>query len=719
MNDSIVRQSLRRGLDQAFRAMVRLAGIIVVAILVLLFGYLFSAVAPLFRPASLSMTATHAAMDEAEVTVYLQLLGDGSSAIRVTAQGQLQWMVMGDELRTHVGPMLDQPVLSVHALSRSGQLLAIQLADHSVQIWEFLPPREQSRHPVWRRRDSSPEAFRVVSRAWEMVRNDDGYVLAQAYADNIELQSVGATGGETVLGRLELPAGMVSANQLHLDPNGHWLYAVDHATSRVAAWLLDGRGQALATMLSDSLGPILQTELLVGGLSLIVHTEAGALHRLFPQRHPQGWVLSSVLQFEHDAAAEGLLAAESARRVMFFAADTHLSVWFAQRPGRVLRQRWDPQPNLAMSIAPNGERLLRQTPRAWYQYRIENAHPEMSMGSLWASLWYESYAQPSQVWQAGGHLPGAEPKLSLAPLLHGTLKAALYALLLAVPLAIGAAMYSAYFLAPALRQAIKPGIEIMEALPTVVLGFIAGLWLAPLLEEVFAAAVLFAILTVMTLGLVAVAGPRLLPKRWRFVVYGRELLWLIPLFAGVLGLASWWGPVLEAQFFAGNLLAWLAAAMDISYAQRNAVIVGLAMGFAIIPSIYSLAEDAIYGVPQHLSQGSLALGATPWQTLSGVVLPAAAPGIFSAVMVGMGRAVGETMIVLMASGNTPVLDWSIFSGMRSMAANVAMEMPEAGVGSTHYRMLFLAALVLLAMTFLLNTLAELVRQRMRHRYRLL
>jgi phosphate transport system permease protein len=113
------------------------------------------------------------------------------------------------------------------------------------------------------------------------------------------------------------------------------------------------------------------------------------------------------------------------------------------------------------------------------------------------------------------------------------------------------------------------------------------------------------------------------------------------------------------------------------------------------------------------------LGATPWQTLRGVVLPAAAPGIFSAVMVGMGRAVGETMIVLMASGNTPVLDWSIFSGMRSMAANVAMEMPEAAVASTHFRVLFLAALVLLAMTFFLNTLAEVVRQRMRHRYRLL
>ncbi|HEX2140047.1 MAG TPA: ABC transporter permease subunit, partial [Woeseiaceae bacterium] len=127
-------------------------------------------------------------------------------------------------------------------------------------------------------------------------------------------------------------------------------------------------------------------------------------------------------------------------------------------------------------------------------------------------------------------------------------------------------------------------------------------------------------------------------------------------------------------------------------------------------------EDAVFGVPKHLSYGSLALGATPWQTLVRVVLPTASPGMFSAVMIGFGRAVGETMIVLMATGNTPVMDWNIFEGMRTLSANIAVEMPESEVGSSHYRVLFLAALVLFLFTFLFNTAAEIIRQRLRRKY---
>lgn len=121
-------------------------------------------------------------------------------------------------------------------------------------------------------------------------------------------------------------------------------------------------------------------------------------------------------------------------------------------------------------------------------------------------------------------------------------------------------------------------------------------------------------------------------------------------------------------------------------------------------------------MPKHLTQGSLALGATPWQTLSRVVILTASPGIFSAVMMGLGRAVGETMIVLMATGNTPIMDFSMFQGLRTLAANIAVEMPESEVGSSHYRVLFLAAFVLFVFTFLFNTLAEFVRQRLREKY---
>jgi phosphate transport system permease protein len=145
-------------------------------------------------------------------------------------------------------------------------------------------------------------------------------------------------------------------------------------------------------------------------------------------------------------------------------------------------------------------------------------------------------------------------------------------------------------------------------------------------------------------------------------------------------------------------------------------VVGIAMGIAVIPTIYSIAEDAIFSVPKQLSLGSLALGATPWQTLVGVVLPTASPGIFSAVMIGMGRAVGETMIVLMATGNTAVMDFSMFQGLRTLSANIAVELPESEVGSTHFRLLFVAGLVLFIFTFVLNTLAEVVRQRLRQKY---
>ncbi|GAL11300.1 phosphate transport system permease protein PstC [Vibrio astriarenae] len=143
------------------------------------------------------------------------------------------------------------------------------------------------------------------------------------------------------------------------------------------------------------------------------------------------------------------------------------------------------------------------------------------------------------------------------------------------------------------------------------------------------------------------------------------------------------------------------------------------MGFAVIPTIFTIAEDAIFSVPKHLSDGSLALGATPWQTLVYVVLLTASPGIFSAVMMGLGRAVGETMIVLMATGNTPVMDWNVFEGMKTLAATIAVEMPESDVASSHYRILFLAALLLLAFTFAVNSLAEWVRLRLREKYRAL
>jgi len=207
------------------------------------------------------------------------------------------------------------------------------------------------------------------------------------------------------------------------------------------------------------------------------------------------------------------------------------------------------------------------------------------------------------------------------------------------------------------------------------------------------------------------------PRRLRSLVPdGWEAVLLMPVVLGLGWFALATSHSLETLLFGGSVRAWLTDSLGMDFDQRNAVIVGIAMGFAVIPTIFSMTEDAIFSVPKHLSQGSLALGATPWQTLLGVVLPTASPGIFSATMIGLGRAVGETMLVLMATGNTPVMDLSIFQGMRTLAANIAVEMPESEVASSHYRILFLAALVLFTLTFIANTGAEVVRQRLRKKY---
>jgi phosphate transport system permease protein len=353
------------------------------------------------------------------------------------------------------------------------------------------------------------------------------------------------------------------------------------------------------------------------------------------------------------------------------------------------------------------------TLRFWH---IDNEHPEVSLSALWQEVWYESYPKPDYIWQSSASNNDFEPKYSLTPLVFGTLKAAFYAMLVAMPLALMSAIYTAYFMHPMFRQYVKPIIELMGALPTVILGFLAGLWLAPFIEENLAG--FFAFFIVVPSVVMAFAfGWQFIPETLRQKIpEGSDAIILIPviLFAGWLAFAI--SLPLELTFFNGTLRDWFKSELGIGYDQRNALVVGIAMGFAVIPTIFSIAEDAIFSVPKHLTVGSLALGATPWQTLSRVVLLTASPGIFSAVMIGFGRAVGETMIVLMATGNTPVMDLSVFQGMRTLAANIAVEMPESEVDSTHYRVLFLAALVLFTFTFIFNTLAEVVRQRLREKY---
>ncbi|MGJ7458324.1 ABC transporter permease subunit [Halomonas sp. MA07-2] len=334
---------------------------------------------------------------------------------------------------------------------------------------------------------------------------------------------------------------------------------------------------------------------------------------------------------------------------------------------------------------------------------------EVGQGVGWRELW-----QPR--WQPGT-LAGETPYYGLQPLAWGTLKAAFWALLFAVPLALGAAIHSALYMPARLRSRLKPTLELMEAMPGVVVGFVAGLVLAPWVDRHLTGAL--ALLICLPVGmLLAGLAWRRLPATWRRrLPQGWAGLWLMPWLALLVGSVLWLSPWLEALLFGGDLRGWLEAHFGLGYASRNALIVGLAMGFAVIPGIYALAEDALAGVPANLGEGAQALGATRWQSLWKVVLPAAAPGVLSAVMIGAGRALGETMIVLMASGNTGLMTLSPLEGMRSMAATIAIELPEAMPGGIHYRLLFLVALALFVFTFLVNTLAELVHARLRSRYR--
>jgi phosphate transport system permease protein len=205
----------------------------------------------------------------------------------------------------------------------------------------------------------------------------------------------------------------------------------------------------------------------------------------------------------------------------------------------------------------------------------------------------------------------------------------------------------------------------------------------------------------------------------RFALYVRGLA--MP-YSALMDLLRWVGQlaaIVCASYVVAQLIAFTGfdprGSLVGTYTQRNTLVVGFAMGFAVIPIIYTLAEDALNSVPEHLRSASLACGATPWQTALWIILPTAISGVFSAIMIGMGRAVGETMIVVMSAGNTPLIDLNIFDGLRALSANIAVELPEAPKDGTLYRVLFMTGLVLFGMTFVINTVAELVRLRFRKR----
>lgn len=508
---------------------------------------------------------------------------------------------------------------------------------------------------------------------------------------------------------------------LTMDRTGQWLYA---GTQRgdLARWQLGEDGRVALHEVTAGLDggrAITALALVAGDVSLAVGDSQGQVTFWFPVPTPQGRpVLQQVHTLTpHEGPVLALVPSARDKSVLSLGRDGRAALLHATTERRLVQLRTVGTILQMVDLAPRGNAAVGlDADGTLYGWDVDVPHPETSWGALFGRVHYEGYPEPSFTWQSGG-TDDYEPKLSVVPLLFGTLKATAYAMLFALPLALLAAMYTSQFAAPGLRRAIKPVVELMAALPSVVVGFLAALWLAPVVERwivaVFLAAALFPLAFAVFLVFWKWVERWPVVQRWR---RGREFLATIPLVLAVAAMAAGLAGPLESWLFGGSFKLWLHQRLGMRYDIRNALVVGLGLGFAVIPIIFTLAEDALAAVPSRLTAASMALGATRWQTVWRVVLPSASPGIFAAAMIGFGRAVGETMIVLMAAGNTPILDWSPFNGMRTLAANIAIEVPEAPVGGTLYRVLFLCAVLLFLMTFGLNMAAELVRQALRQRF---
>jgi phosphate transport system permease protein len=723
--------------DRLMRWGVGVGGLGVLAAITLIFFFLGYVVMPLFHGAHLSDAAPlrPAWLATAGKPLLLSVEEQNRIGLRLSDRGQALFFDMdsGAELAradlplppaAHVVSVArDQPASPLIVLGLSnGQALVLR---HSYEV-SFAQGRKvitpSLDYPYGARAFSlDPDGKALDHISLSAVENQ--LIIAGSSGSKLHVLALGASVTSAVgqpapaPARIELPQMTEQVKALFIDPRQHWLYVIN---GRAQADVFDLRDRSLNgryRLSEDASTEITASTQLVGGVSLIVGDSRGGLAQWFMARDGDGELrLKHIRGFQLGSLPIVQITAEQ-RRKGFLALDSggQLGVFHSTAQRRLLVERVAADP-ASFALSPRADRLLVESQGQLQTWRIDNPHPEVSWSALWEKTWYENYDKPAYVWQSTAANSDFEPKLSLAPLTFGTLKAAFYAMLMAAPLAVASAIYTAYFMAPGLRRKVKPVIELMEAMPTVILGFLAGLVLAPYVEEHLPG--IFSLSLLLPLGILGAgfAWSRL-PERWRLrVPDGYEAVLLMPVIAVVGWGALAVSPLLESAWFGGDMRLWISQDLGITYDQRNALVVGLAMGFAVIPNIYSIAEDAIFNVPRSLTLGSLALGATAWQTLTRVVILTASPGIFSALMIGMGRAVGETMIVLMATGNTPVMQMNLFEGLRTLAANVAVEMPEAEVGGSHYRVLFLSALVLLLFTFVMNTAAELIRQRLRQRY---
>jgi phosphate transport system permease protein len=717
--------------DRLAQIGVTTGGILVLVALLLIFFYLLYVVKPIFDGAKVE-PGQQIALASQGSTVLLGVEEQNELVYHFDDRGEVSFYSLPRGGERVLGARVEGEVTSV-ARSQTGNMVAYGLDDGRFLV---LTPKFNVSYPD-NVRTITPELVFPFGDS-PLVLDEQGRALSQLHfarsGSNLLAAAVTADGAgiltrfagkeNFLTGELELAAEQVDipalperVDQLLLTPNLRFLFVRSgNAVSIYDVRNIDKVRLRNVIEMNASGGNITTLALLAGGNSLLVGNDNGKVSQWFEVARDGKREFTFIREFQASGAVE--LITPEVNRKGFITASTNggLDIFHTTGGTRLFSDKQAAAGAQAMAISPRNSLLLLLDGEQLSSFHIENEHPEVTWRALWTKVWYEGYPEPQYVWQSTSGSSDFEAKLSLMPISFGTLKAAFYALLFAVPIAIAGAVYTAYFMSPGLRKIVKPTVEIMEALPTVILGFLAGLWLAPLIESHLPGVVILLVLLPLSVLLTAFVWHHLPKQIKNAVPEGWQSVLLLPVVV-LVGWASFaFSPAVENLFFGGNARSFLTNELGIGFDQRNSLVVGIAMGFAVIPTIFSIAEDAVFSVPKHLTNGSLALGATPWQTLTRVVMLTASPGIFSAVMMGLGRAVGETMIVLMATGNTPVMDFSIFAGMRTLAANIAVEMPEAEVNSSHYRVLFLAAFVLFVFTFLFNTVAEFVRQRLRDKY---
>ena len=749
-NRMILRRKLRHFYNQSASVAIAIGGVSVILAILLIFLYLFYEVLPLFESATLDRVNEYQVENRSNsISLHLAIEEQAEIGMRIGDQADVLFFDVTDgatvafmELSLPAGASIDHFALDtetsgIFALGLdTGEAVVARYGYTTTFVGEnntrTLTPTIDfpfGEQPYALFGDSALTELAVRSNADSLMVagvDENGAVQLINATKQTNLFSafdIGGGGGDFKIESYPVKVSAQDVDQMFIGGDQRWLYFISssgliRALDLVAVMNGDSDRFAIQTVLTeDGIRPS-QVVFLLGGISLLVADDSGAISQWFLSREEGQTRLQKAREFAPGAQPILSMTPEQ-RRKNFVSVDElgRLAIYNTTAHRAVFSEDiTDAVPN-RLALSPRGDGLLLENVDGGIGFwEVHNEHPEVSWSVLWDKVWYEGYSEPEYIWQSSASSNEFEPKYSLMPLTFGTLKAAFYAMLLAAPLAICGAIYTGYFMAPAMRRKVKPLIELMEALPTVVLGFLAGLWLAPFVEKNLLG--IFSILIVLPLSILAASFAwSQLPRKIRdWVPDGWEAGILIPVILIFSYLSFALAVPIENSFFGGDMRFWISNDLGISYDQRNAMVVGFAMGFAVIPTIFSIAEDAIFTVPKQLTYGSLALGATPWQSLQRVVLPTASPGIFSALMIGMGRAVGETMIVLMATGNTPIMDINIFEGMRTLAANIAVEIPESEVDSTHYRILFLAALVLFMSTFVFNTVAEIVRQRLRTKY---